>query len=137
VDPGPEPEPPNPEEEWALIMEEDPQAMYVAVKLADRIIRHAGGKLAEADADQLVMARDHALTVLEYVKGYTRGRGFVGYIPHRALQAVIVAAGARLYVNPEQLTYYATGDYSERPATLAGWTMAERAVLRRFRRVTA
>lgn len=111
--------------------------MYVAVRLADRIIRHAGGKLAEADGDQLVMARDHALTVLEYVKGYTRGRGFVGYLPHRSLQAVIVAGGARLYVNPEQLTFFQHGDYSERPATLAGWTMAERAVLRRFRRVTA
>ena len=118
-------------------MDEDPQAMYVAVRLADRIIRHAGGTLEGTPGDSLVMARDHALTVLEYVRGYTRGRGFVGYIPHRSLQAVIVAAGARLYVNPEQLSYYQTGDYSERPATLTGWTAAELGVLRRYRRTYA
>lgn len=74
------------------------------------------------------------MTVLEYVRGYVRDRGFIGYVPHRSLQAVIVSAGVRLFINPEQLTYYSTGDYSERPATLTGWTAAELGVLRRFRR---
>ena len=138
--PEPEPEPEEPgdgPEEWGRLMDDDPQALFVARRLAERIIRHTGGNLEAVTADELVTAQDHALTVTEYVRGYTREQGFVGYIPHRSLQAVIVAAAARLYVNPEQITYYQTGDYSERPATMTGWTMAERAVLRRFRRVTA
>ncbi len=135
VDPDPEPEP-DPEA-WGRLMDDDPQALFVARRLAERIVRHTGGSLDTVTADELVTAQDHALTVIEYVRGYTRERGFVGYIPHRSLQAVIVAAAARLYVNPEQVTYYATGDYSERPATMTGWTAAELAVLRRFRRIYA
>ena len=41
-----------------------------------------------------------------------------------------MAAAARLVANPEQLTYYATGDYTERPAVLTGYTLAELGVLR-------
>lgn len=137
-DPDPEdPGTPDPGDEstWAALMDDDPQALYVATRLADRIIRHVGQNVAELESDELLTARDHAMTVLEYVKGYTRARGFVGYIPHRSLQAVIVAAAARLFTNPEQLTYYSTGDYSERPATMTGWTAAELGVLRRFRRI--
>lgn len=135
-DPEPEPEPgPGDETTWARLLDDDPQALYVATRLADRIVRHVGQDVAELDPTEVLTARDHAMVVLEYVKGYTRDRGFVGYIPHRSLQAVIVAAAARLFTNPEQLTYYSTGDYSERPATLTGWTAAELGVLRRFRRI--
>lgn len=137
AEPDPGDDPGDDPEEWGRLMDDDPQALFVARRLAERIVRHTGGNLDTVTANELVTAQDHALTVLEYVRGYTREQGFVGYIPHRSLQAVIVAAAARLYVNPEQVTYYATGDYSERPATMTGWTMAERAVLRRFRRVTA
>ena len=135
-DPTPAPDEPDEDEAaaWARLMDDDPQAVYVTTRLAERIIRHAGHDVAELEPSEVLTARDHAATVLEYVRGYTRERGFVGFIPHRALQAVIVSAGARLYVNPEQLTYYSTGDYSERPATLTGWTAAELGVLRRFRR---
>ena len=140
-DPGPfdpAPAPPEPDESteatWARLMDDDPQAIYVATKLAERIIRHTGQDVADLEPSKVLTARDHAMTVLEYVKGYTRDRGFIGYVPHRSLQAVIVNAGGRLFVNPEQLTYYSTGDYSERPATMTGWTHAELSVLRRFRR---
>lgn len=135
-DPSPAPDEPDEPTEavWARLMDDDPQAIYVATRLAERIIRHAGQDVAELEPAEVLTARDHAGTVLEYVRGYVRGRGFVGSIPHRALQAVIVSAGARLFVNPEQLTYYSTGDYSERPATMTGWTHAELGVLRRFRR---
>lgn len=141
--PGPWPAPagpePTPDDEtvWASLMDDDPQAMFVAGRLSERIIRHAGMDVADLDPAEVLTARDHAMTVLEYVKGYTRDRGFIGYVPHRSLQAVIVAAGARLFVNPEQMTYYSTGDYSERPATMTGWTSAELGVLRRFRKVYA
>lgn len=119
---------------WARMMDDDPQAVFVATRLAERIITHAGRSVSELEPDEVLTARDHAMTVLEYVRGYVRGRGFIGYVPHRSLQAVIVSAGARLFVNPEQVTQYTTGDYSERPATLTGWTSAELSVLRRFRR---
>lgn len=134
--PTPAPDEPDEVEEatWARLMDDDPQAVYVATKLAERIVKHSGQDVADLDPAEVLTARDHAMTVLEYVRGYVRDRGFIGYIPHRSLQAVIVSAGARLFVNPEQLTYYSTGDYSERPATLTGWTAAELAVLRRFRR---
>lgn len=137
--PSPAPPAPSPEEEavWRSLMDDDPQAMFVATRLAERVIRHVGRNVADLDPSEVLTARDHSMTVLEYVKGYTRDRGFVGYAPHRSIQAVIVVAAARLFTNPEQLTYYSTGDYSERPATMTGWTAAELGVLRRFRKVYA
>lgn len=129
--PGPDPDPdPDPEPgDWSHLLDEDPQARAVADRLGGRVLVHAAAPGGDTE-----LAGAHVLTVLEYVKGYTRDRGFHGYIPERALQAVIIAAAARLFVNPDQLTYYATGDYSERPATLTGWTAAELGVLRRYRR---
>lgn len=80
----------------------------------------------------------HCDIVTEYVRGYTRGRGFdTEDAPAKPLESVIVAATARLTANPEQVSYYATGDYSERPAVLAGWTLPELAVLNRYRKRTA
>lgn len=135
-DPVPAPDEPTEDEEaaWQRMMDDDPQALFVATRLAERIVRHAGRDLETLEPAEVLTARDHAAAVAEYVHGYVRGRGFAGHIPHRSLQAVIVSAGARLFVNPEQLSYYSTGDYSERPATLTGWTSAELSVLRRFRR---
>lgn len=137
-DPDPEdPEDPEDPGEWLHLLDEDPQRALVASTLAPRALRHAGMDPDTAPAPAAAMAEGHLATVLEYVKGYTRGRGFHGYVPERPLQAVIVAATGRLVTNPEQVTYYSTGDYSERPATLTGWTLAELQVLRRYRRVTA
>src|SRR5690625_7992379 len=73
--------------------------------LDDRINQPTRKDVSDLEPSKVLTARDHAMTVLEYVKGYTRDRGFIGYVPHRALQAVIVNAGGRLFVNPEQLTY--------------------------------
>ena len=131
------PEDPEGPGEWLHLLDEDPERALVASTLAPRALRHAGMDADAAPAPAAAMAEGHLATVLEYVKGYTRGRGFHGYVPERPLQAVIVAATGRLVTNPEQVTYYSTGDYSERPATLTGWTLAELQVLRRYRRVTA
>ena len=133
----PEPDPEPDPGEWLHLLDEDPERALVASTLAPRALRHAGMDPDAAPAPAAAMAEGHLATVLEYVKGYTRGRGFHGYVPERPLQAVIVAATGRLVTNPEQVTYYSTGDYSERPATLTGWTLAELQVLRRYRRVTA
>lgn len=88
---------------------------------------------------------EHCAEVLTgYVRGFVRslpgvaGRGFTSYgVPHRDIRAVIITATVRLASNPRQLTYYQSGDYSERPAVMAGWTIAELTVLRRYRRVSA
>lgn len=136
--PAPEdPEDPEDPAEWLHLLDDDPARALVASTLAPRALLHAGTAPDTAPAPAVAMAEGHLATVLEYVKGYTRGRGFHGYIPERPLQAVIIAATGRLVTNPEQVTYYSTGDYSERPATLTGWTLAELQVLRRYRRVTA
>lgn len=82
--------------------------------------------------------------IAQYVRAYVRaldgsaGRGFsAAGVPVPALSAVIVTAAIRLAANPRQVSYYQSGDYSERPAVMAGWTAAELATLRRYRRVTA
>lgn len=90
------------------------------------------------DTATVALATVHAPIVTAYVHGFTRGRGFdVDGLPNPALEAVIVASTARLTANPEQVSYYAAGDYSERPAILAGWTLPELAVLKNYRRATA
>lgn len=113
------------------LLDEDPEAVAVRDALAPRVLTHTA---AETSTDATELASAHVGVVLEYVKGYTRGRGFHGMVPERDLQAVIVAAASRLFTNPEQVGSFTMGDYSERPAVLAGWTMAEMGVLRRHRR---
>lgn len=90
------------------------------------------------DPDTLALAEAHLPIVESFVHGYTRGRGWdegTGR-PAAPLESVIISATARLTANPEQVSAYAVGDYSERPAALAGWTLPELAVLHRYRRRT-
>ena len=76
--------------------------------------------------------------VMAYAEGYTRGRGWsADGVPVPGIAAVVTVAAVRLASNPRQVTYYQAGDYSERPAVMAGWTAAELGVLRRYRRVWA
>lgn len=113
------------------LLKPDTETETVVGTLAPRVLLLTGtGSSPEA----LTLARAGVSAVLQYVNGYTRGRGFHGMIPERDLQAVIVASSARLFTNPEQVASFTSGDYTERPAILAGWTLAEMAVLRRHRR---
>lgn len=83
-------------------------------------------------------ATAHVQIVTEYVRAYTRGKGFNddGAIAPE-LQAVIVTATAKLTYNPEQVEMFRSGDYMERPQQFQGWTLADLGVLKRFRRTTA
>lgn len=84
----------------------------------------------------LDMADMSVRLVAAYAEGYTRSRGWAATgVPVPGIAAVVTIAAVRLASNPRQVTYYQTGDYSERPAVLAGWTAAEVQVLRRYRRV--
>lgn len=113
------------------LLKPDTETETVVGTLAPRVLLHTG---TASSPEALMLARAGVAAVLQYVNGYTRGRGFHGMIPERDLQAVIVASSARLFTNPEQVTSFTSGDYTERPAILAGWTLAELAVLRRHRR---
>ena len=106
----------------------------LASNLAPKVAAYAG----RADhAETIETAQAQLPVIVEYIKGHTRGRGFENPVPASPLLAVIVSACARLVTNPEQVQYYAVGDYSERPAMLAGWTLTELDVLRRYRRTQA
>ncbi len=100
------------------------------------------------DADALMVAHVAVSQLAELARGYTRGAGFRTVITVDGngaeitrqevatdLAGVIVLAGARLSRNPEQAAYRATGgDNGESfRGSFAGWTLAERAVLDRYR----
>lgn len=89
------------------------------------------------DARAELQARAHLPIVVEFIKGYCRDRGWVGYVPPVPVRAVIVSAAARLLNNPEQVTSYQSADYSERPAVLNGYTLPEQGVLHNYRRRAA
>lgn len=133
-DPDPDPDPEDPDE--PELPELDPFDLYaiLARSLAPRVAAFVG---KPGDADTIATAEAQVPVVTEYVRGYTRGRGFEDEAPAGPLRAVIVSGVARLATNPEQVAHFQTGDYSERPAQLAGWTLTELGVLRRYRRTSA
>lgn len=120
---------------WAIGTAPDPEPEPPTGTWGPLVAKHLGrpGDIATEE-----LAESHSLIVLEYVRGYTRGRGFtVGELGEEVapgIRAVIISSTARLTSNPEQVSYFQTGDYSERPAILAGWTLPELAILNNFRR---
>lgn len=90
------------------------------------------------DTELIALAQEHLPIVTAFVEAYTRGRGFDDATgePANPLRAVIITATARLVPNPEQMKRYQTGDYSENPAILDGFTLPELAVLHRYRKRT-
>lgn len=71
-------------------------------------------------------------------KAYTRGRGFEDGEPNEEVAAVIATAAARLAANPTGLQAKRVDDveYRYSLASSFSWTLAEQAVLNRYR-VTA
>lgn len=117
-DPDPEPEP-------------DPDPTWIT-EIAQRVAATLGAPGDESLESQALV---HAEIITDYVWGYTRGKGFdVLDVPVRPLKSVIVAATARMAGNPEQVSYFVTGDYSERPAVMSGWMLHELSVLNNYRR---
>lgn len=87
------------------------------------------------DLTVVALAEGHASAVTMMAKAYTRGRGFTDDEPNAEIEAVIVCATARLTTNPGQLPV----DNSIGPfihsirGGFTGWTLAEQAVLNRYR----
>jgi Putative Ig domain len=119
ADGGPEPEPDPEADELAA----------AAAELAPRVAAHVG---RAGDTDALELAEAHMPTLLLFVKSYTRGNGFLGYVPSAELAAVIVTAGARMLANPDQLAY-SVGDQRVSEG-FSSWTLAERFVLDGYRK---
>lgn len=116
--------------------EPDPAAEVAA--LAAELAPAVAAFVAKPAHARTVSTAEAALpVVIEFVRGYTRGREWVGYVPPYPLRSVIVSAAARLVTNPRQVRQYGIADYSETPAVLNGYTLAELGVLRRYRRVQA
>jgi len=122
-DPDPDPEPdPDPDDDY---LDE------LAARLAPRVAAYVGRR---DDPVATETAEGQVPIVAEFVRGYTRGKGWQGDRPAAPLRAVIVSATARLVLNPEQVRQYSSGDYSETGPLLTGFTLAERHVLDRYRR---
>lgn len=122
-DPEPDPEPdPDPDDDY---LDE------LAARLAPRVAAYVGRR---DDPVATETAEGQVPIVAEFVRGYTRGKGWQGDTPAAPLRAVIVSATARLVLNPEQVRQYSSGDYSETGPLLTGFTLAERHVLDRYRR---
>lgn len=115
------------------------------------LLSSAGQHVAEllgrsGDSDFVQQAQDSAEAAYEFIKAYTRGRGFgpenPGHDPEEPdaippdIRAVIITAAARLVTNPAQLEreeydqYLAVGAFH-------GFSLAEFYVLNRWRRRTA
>ena len=89
--------------------------------------------MGQPDNPDLVAVIDKALTTIyQLVSAYTRGNGFVGGVPNPELRAVIRTATARLTANPEQVASTVGGVTVG--AGFNGWSLAELAVLNRYRK---
>ena len=122
----------------AVTTAEDLSPWGIHLALANTLAPHVAAFVGKpGDADSIAAATEYVPIVAEYVRGYTRGNGYTQDEPASPLHAVIVAASARLVSNPEQVTYYQTGDYTERSAVLTGYTLPELGVLRRYRKTSA
>lgn len=85
--------------------------------------------------DVVALAREHVPAITAMVKAYTRGGGFSRDgldEPNRDIAMVIITSTARLVANPEQLRYQAGSVQIN--DSFRGWTLAEQAVLNRYRK---
>lgn len=98
--------------------------------------------LGRADDEALAeLAGMHIVQVGALARAYTRGSGFMMTIendvvsarPNDEIAAVIVLATARLVVNPAQVQSEEADGYRT-SGSFQGFTIAERAVLDRYRR---
>ena len=91
--------------------------------------------LGQPDDTQLVaLAGEHVKAITAMAKAYTRDRGFAPQSgePNDDIAAVIVTATARMVANPEQIAY--TAGSVTMQGGFQGWSLAELAVLNRYRK---
>jgi hypothetical protein len=97
--------------------------------LLNLLDRPAGDSAQQARAERVLVV------VENLVRGYTRGRGFnEQQRPDGDLAAVILTGACRLFLNPAADKSLAIGSVSRAYTPFVGWTLAELAVLNRYRR---
>lgn len=90
--------------------------------------------LGEDDDPAVVALAGQALPLVEAsVRAYTRWRGFTAGTPNDDLEAVIIAAAARLAVNPALHRSETIGDYTANYGGFIGFTLPELSILNRYR----
>ncbi len=95
--------------------------------------------LLDATLTAALLTDDSATRVVELVtvlaRSYTRGNGFTGGEPNAEIAAVITLAAARLAANASQLpsTFTRENLTIDTRGGFAGWSVAELAVLNRYR----
>ena len=91
----------------------------------------------DGDTKVTALAGQHLPIVTAMAATHTRDNGFTAGAPDSTIEAVIVAATARLTNNPGLLVSETIGDYSARYTSFQGWSIIERAVLDSYRRKSA
>lgn len=117
-----------------VVVDPDPGEPEPVDATPQKVLRFMG---LEATPEALSTAREHTRVVTTFVHGYTRGRGFTGRTPGLDIEDVIISATSRYMLNPQQAKRQQIGDQSITYASLEGFTLAEKAVLHRYRRRTA
>ena len=84
------------------------------------------------DPAVIALAEKTVPTIAAMAKAYTRGGGFAGGVANAEVDAVILAASARLTANPDQLPHTIGG--TGYGAGFQGFNLAELATLNRYRR---
>ncbi|GAB2497152.1 hypothetical protein GCM10027063_40440 [Promicromonospora xylanilytica] len=114
VDPGPDP---------------DPEPTTLAASVAAFLD-------ATDDPDLIALAGQHVTVMEALVRAHTRGKGFTPEgAPYPDVEAVIIAATARLIANPEQTDNYAGGAGVR--GGFVGFSLPELITLNTYRRRTA
>lgn len=99
----------------------------VTPELAARVVAFLG----TGDTGQAIA---HTDATVSFVKAYTRGVGFeFGDYPNAELESVIVTVAARSLSNPDNVQSQTSGPFSVTRYRVGDFTIAERAVLDRYR----
>lgn len=114
------------------------EPLVYAYVLQDVVPYPSGERIAEfldaPDDDRLIaLATVHVGVITQFARVYARGNGFFVQGLEAELEAVVVAATARLVSNPEQLSI-TVGNVTKSNG-FKGWTLAERIVLNQYRGV--
>lgn len=95
------------------------------------------GRPGEFDPTIVAQVEQAISIAAAQVRSYTRNKGFSGDQPTPELDTVVLTTAARIVSNPENLTKESVGPFETERRIIDGWTLAEMAVLNRYRRRAA
>lgn len=108
-------------------------AEYVVLPTGLDVVNFLG---RSGDPPMLALATEHVKITTAFCRAHTRGRGFDDEEVAEDLRAVIVAATARLVVNPAQVQRESADGYDVL-GSFNGWSLPELIILNGYRQRTA